>query len=180
MASDCNTEEVKRRLHKWGLGDLLVKCMGGRRFLIDVNDEELLSLLEKHQWSLLKEIFLDFCCWSEAFKIHVRSNWVEVVGLPLHCWNYMTFKRIAESWGSLVALGENLNQVQGCEKMMLLISKNRMKKIEEVIEMVVGNESYQVLVFGIYIIKVPPSSLLGKKDDRKFCEELVAISSKNF
>ncbi|KAL4324606.1 hypothetical protein GQ457_11G028440 [Hibiscus cannabinus] len=31
MALDCNTEEVKRRLHNWGLGDFVVKKMGGRR-----------------------------------------------------------------------------------------------------------------------------------------------------
>ncbi|KAK8653178.1 hypothetical protein V6N13_127188 [Hibiscus sabdariffa] len=104
MALDCNTEEVKRRLHNWGLGDFVVKKMGGRRFLIESIDDELLNLMEKQQWSLLKEIFLEVCYWSETFKILDRTTWVEVVGIPLHCWNYLTFKRIAECWGSLVAL----------------------------------------------------------------------------
>ncbi|KAK8639137.1 hypothetical protein V6N13_137530 [Hibiscus sabdariffa] len=81
MASNCNIEDVKRRLHNWGLGDLMVKCTGGRRFLIDVNEDKLLSLLEKQQWSLLTETFYEICCWSEAFKIPSRTTWVEVTAL---------------------------------------------------------------------------------------------------
>ncbi|KAK8674637.1 hypothetical protein V6N13_032746 [Hibiscus sabdariffa] len=136
MALDCNTEEVKRRLHNWGL----------------------------------------------AFKIPDRTTWVEVVGIPLHCWNYLTFKRIAECWSSLVALGENLNQIQGYEKMALLISTSQMKKIEEVMEIEVGNEVYSVRVFEIYVVKVSSSvqcSCPGKKPDRKSSSKTSANSSES-
>ncbi|KAK8644199.1 hypothetical protein V6N13_123512 [Hibiscus sabdariffa] len=182
MALDCNTEEVKRRLHNWGLGDFVVKKMGGRRFLIESIDDELLNLMEKQQWSLLKEIFLEVCYWSETFKILDRTTWVEVVGIPLHCWNYLTFKRISEYWGSLVALGENLNQIQGCEKMTLLISTSQMKKIEEVMEIEVGNEVYSVRVFEIYVVKVSSSiqcSCPGKKPDRKSSSKMSVNSSES-
>ncbi|KAK8585423.1 hypothetical protein V6N13_050402 [Hibiscus sabdariffa] len=174
MATDCNTEEVKRRLHNWGLGDFVIKSMGEHRFLIDINDDELLRLMEEQQWSMLKEVFLEVCYWSEEFKVPVRTTWVEVVGMPLHCWNYMTFKRIAECWGSLVALGENINQSQGCEKMSLLIQTNQLKKIEDIIGIEVGNEVYEVRIYEAYIIKVSTSSLkscLGEKDDRKIVSE---------
>ncbi|KAK8684828.1 hypothetical protein V6N13_040844 [Hibiscus sabdariffa] len=182
MATDCNTEEVKRRLHNWGLGDLVIKSMGGRRFLIDLNDDELLRLMEEQQWSLLKEVFLEVCYWSEDFKVPVRTTWVEVVGMPLHCWNYMTFKRIAECWGSLVALGENINQSQGCEKMSLLIQTNQLKKIEDIIGIEVGNEVYEARIYELYIIKVSTSSLkscLGEKDDRKIVSETGESSSES-
>ncbi|KAK8617679.1 hypothetical protein V6N13_080586 [Hibiscus sabdariffa] len=138
--------------------------------------------MEKQQWSLLKEIFLEVCYWSETFKILDRTTWVEVVGIPLHCWNYLTFKRIAERWGSLVALGENLNQIQGCEKMTLLISTSQMKKIEEVMEIEVGNEVYSVRVFEIYVVKVLSSvqcSCPGKKPDRKSSSKTSVNSSES-
>ncbi|KAK8674989.1 hypothetical protein V6N13_033063 [Hibiscus sabdariffa] len=182
MALDCDTEEVKRRLHNWGLGDFVVKKMGSRRFLIESIDDELLNLMEMQQWSLLKEIFLEVCYWSEAFKIPDHTTWVEVVGIPLHCWNYLTFKRIAECWGSLVALGENLNQIQGCEKMALLISTSQMMKIEEVMEIEVGTEVYSVRVFEIYVVKVSSrvqSSCPGKKPDRKISLKMSVNSSES-
>ncbi|KAK8703997.1 hypothetical protein V6N13_047633 [Hibiscus sabdariffa] len=138
--------------------------------------------MEKQQWSLLKETFLEVCYWSEAFKIPDRTTWVEVVGIPLHCWNFQTFKRIAECWGSLVALGENLNQIQGCEKMVLLISTSQLKKIEEVMEIEVGNEVYLVCVFEVYVVKVSSSvhySCLGKKLDRKSSSETTVSSSES-
>ncbi|KAK8697202.1 hypothetical protein V6N13_113354 [Hibiscus sabdariffa] len=68
------------------------------------------------------------------------------MGVPLLCWNHITFKRIAEVWGSIVALGENANQTLGCEKLSLLISTNQMHKINEVIELEVGKELFEVSV----------------------------------
>ncbi|KAL4325900.1 hypothetical protein GQ457_11G030350 [Hibiscus cannabinus] len=131
MSTDCSTEEVMRRLHAWGLGHLDIKRLGSRHFLIYIEDEELLSLLEKYEWSLLKE---------------ERTVWVEVTGTPFHCWNHTTFKRIAETWGTLVALGGNLNQVSGCEKMSILITTNQQSRVEELIEVEVGCEIFVISV----------------------------------
>lgn len=36
-----------------------------------------------------------------------RMAWIEVLGVPLHCWNYETYKRISSLWGNLVSVGEN-------------------------------------------------------------------------
>ncbi|KAK8557266.1 hypothetical protein V6N13_013541 [Hibiscus sabdariffa] len=103
MATDCSTENVMDRLHNWGLGDLEIRSLGSRRFLIVIKDDDLLKTLEGQQWSLLKEVEY----WVESFKIPERSTWIEVAGIPLHCWNSITFKRIAAAWGTLEALGEN-------------------------------------------------------------------------
>ncbi|KAK8610610.1 hypothetical protein V6N13_081766 [Hibiscus sabdariffa] len=47
MAKDYSTKEVEERLHQWGLGDTLVKRLGGRDYLLKLVDEELLQVLEK-------------------------------------------------------------------------------------------------------------------------------------
>ncbi|KAK8695500.1 hypothetical protein V6N13_000658 [Hibiscus sabdariffa] len=146
MATDCSTEEVMRRLHAWGLGHLGIKRLGSRHFLISIEDEELLSLLEKHKWSLLKEVFLEVRWWSDSFRIQEKTMWVEVTSIPLHSWNHTTFKRIAETWGTLVALGDNLNQVSGCEKMPILSTTNQQSRVEELIEVEVGCEIFVISV----------------------------------
>ncbi|KAK8618867.1 hypothetical protein V6N13_132845 [Hibiscus sabdariffa] len=48
----------------------------------------------------------------------IVAKWlgVEIRGIPLHCWNYETLKRIVVVWGDLVALGENVNQRDDCAK----------------------------------------------------------------
>ncbi|KAK8598800.1 hypothetical protein V6N13_076746 [Hibiscus sabdariffa] len=115
MAMICSTRLVEERLHKWGLGELVVKKMGSRRFLIEFKDRELFKLLEGHHWALLKEVFSDIEPWSKSFHLPETITWVQkVTGILLHCWNYTTFKRLVESWGSLVALGENANQFFDC------------------------------------------------------------------
>ncbi|KAK8658444.1 hypothetical protein V6N13_036650 [Hibiscus sabdariffa] len=100
MATVCSSVSVMERLHSWGLGEIEVKSLGGRRFLVVINDDELLNHLEEQDWSLLEEVFMDIEKWSVSFRLPERSTWVEVMGVPLHCWNHITFKRIAEVWGS--------------------------------------------------------------------------------
>ncbi|KAL4282265.1 hypothetical protein GQ457_03G001630 [Hibiscus cannabinus] len=86
-----------------------------------IQDEDLLKTLEENLWSLLKEVFVDVEFWSDSFKIPERTTWIEVAGIPLHCWNSITFNGIAAAWGSLEALGENANQALGCEKALICI-----------------------------------------------------------
>ncbi|KAK8713705.1 hypothetical protein V6N13_148916 [Hibiscus sabdariffa] len=154
MATDCNSENVMDRLHKWGLGELEVKSLGSRRFLIVIKDEDLLKTLEENHWSLLKEVFVDVEYWSDSFKIPERTTCIEVAGIPLHCWNSITFKRIAAAWGSLEALGENVNQALGCEKVSLLISTTQKEKIEQLLEVVVDSEVFVVRVYEVRFLGI--------------------------
>ncbi|KAK8643910.1 hypothetical protein V6N13_013187 [Hibiscus sabdariffa] len=45
-----------------------------------------------------------------------RATWLEVSGIPLHCWNDASLRRVTELWGSFEALGENANHSLNCEK----------------------------------------------------------------
>ncbi|KAK8648749.1 hypothetical protein V6N13_129492 [Hibiscus sabdariffa] len=143
MATVCSSVSVMERLHSWGLGEIEVKSLGGRR-------------------------------------LPERSTWVEVMGVPLHYWNHITFKRIAEVWGSIVALGENANQTLGCEKLSLLISTNQMHKINEVIELEVGKELFEVSVSETVLLDATSSKQkVGEvnKADLKVRSSVVVSSS---
>ncbi|KAK8703572.1 hypothetical protein V6N13_047226 [Hibiscus sabdariffa] len=76
MATDCSVESVKDMLHTWGLGDTKVKSLGGKNFLLQIEDEELLKLLEEQKWSLLEEVFTQVDYWTESFRVQERTIWV--------------------------------------------------------------------------------------------------------
>ncbi|PPR85881.1 hypothetical protein GOBAR_AA34814 [Gossypium barbadense] len=39
-------------------------------------------------------------------RFNERVTWIEVLEVPLHCWNYETFNRVAGLWGKLVSVDE--------------------------------------------------------------------------
>ncbi|KAL4361524.1 hypothetical protein GQ457_04G009880 [Hibiscus cannabinus] len=114
-------------------------------FLLTIEDEDLFIMLEDLEWSYLKEIFDEVKCWSESLK-PTRATWLEVSGIPLHCWNGTTLKRVAELWGTFEAFGENLQHNLDCEKVTILISTNQFKHIDEVVELEVGSLKYEIKV----------------------------------
>ncbi|KAK8681629.1 hypothetical protein V6N13_054031 [Hibiscus sabdariffa] len=108
-----NRGMIQDRLSNWGFGEISVKKMGGRYFLLSFDDEELYKLLEDLNLSYLKEVFLEVLLWSESFRIPERFTWLELYGIPLHCWNQVTFKRIAGLWGNLVQISSST--WKGCQ-----------------------------------------------------------------
>ncbi|KAK8617628.1 hypothetical protein V6N13_080538 [Hibiscus sabdariffa] len=123
--------------------------LGGKSVLLSIEDEDLFLMLEDLNFSYLKEIFTEVIFWSESFVQRDRSTWLEVSGLPLHCWNHTTLKRIAEIWGTFEALGENAHHTLDCEKVSVLITTKHAEKINEVIEVGVRSKVFRVRVLEI-------------------------------
>ncbi|KAK8610497.1 hypothetical protein V6N13_081653 [Hibiscus sabdariffa] len=164
MAKDYSTKEVEERLYQWGLGDTLVKRLGGRDYLLKLVDEELLQVLEKQELSLLEEIFIKVEYWSETYRAQERSTWIEVGGIPLHCWNSNTFSRVTGLWGHLISLGEDINQFVDGERMNLLISTKQLNMIEESIVLEVGKENFSIFASKIHSVRLIHK---GAGDDSK-------------
>ncbi|KAL4375969.1 hypothetical protein GQ457_02G030320 [Hibiscus cannabinus] len=146
MATVCKTSSIISRLQSWGLGEIQVKSMGGKRFLLSFTDDELFTMLEDLEWSYLKEIFVEVFPWTENLIQMEGATWLELSGMPLHCWNQCTFKRVAELWGSFEALGENAFRSKNCEKVTILITTNQVERIDEIVEIEVGNLIFKVRV----------------------------------
>ncbi|KAK8685784.1 hypothetical protein V6N13_124818 [Hibiscus sabdariffa] len=64
----CSSEIVKDRLHNLGMRELLVKSLGGKKFLIEFPDEELFNLLKEKNWAILEEVFLEVEIWQRCFR----------------------------------------------------------------------------------------------------------------
>ncbi|KAK8619435.1 hypothetical protein V6N13_133395 [Hibiscus sabdariffa] len=79
-------------------------------------------------------------------QLYERATWLEIRGLPLHCWNGVTLKKIAGLWGSFEALGENDKHTMDCEKARVLIITNQVRRIEDIIDVEVGDNMFQVSV----------------------------------
>ncbi|KAK8673599.1 hypothetical protein V6N13_111925 [Hibiscus sabdariffa] len=103
-------------------------------------------MLEDLDWSYLKEVFCNINHWSEKANYTERATWLEIRGLPIHGWNHASIKRIAKLWGSFESLGENYNHSLDCEKVTMLISTGLASRVEEVIELVIGEDSFLVHV----------------------------------
>ncbi|KAL4290530.1 hypothetical protein GQ457_14G023320 [Hibiscus cannabinus] len=146
MDSVCSVSNIHNRLLKWGFGDINVQRLGAKSYLLTFMDEDLAEMLEDVNWSYLREIFSDVQPWSEQVSYNERATWLEIRGLPLHCWNGISLKRIAECWGAVEALGVNANHTHDCEKVTVLISTKYVPRIEEVIEVEVGEKMFPVYV----------------------------------
>ncbi|KAK8686510.1 hypothetical protein V6N13_125534 [Hibiscus sabdariffa] len=172
MATVCSVSSITSRLQEWGLNDIKVQRMGGKIFLLSFEDDELYIMLEDLDWSYLKEIFCKVERWTESVKRPDRATWIEISGLPLHFWNDVTLKRMAEIWRRLEALGENVNHVLDCEKVSILITTNHANIIEELIEVEIGNLVHEVHVWeiGFKDENFDPLCVKGKAKVQEKCD----------
>ncbi|KAA3468077.1 delta-cadinene synthase isozyme XC1 [Gossypium australe] len=114
--------------------------------------------------------------WSEKLKLNERVAWIEVSGVPLHCWNYETFKRVAGLWGNLVSIGEILTKVHNFKKIELLISITQSKMVDELVSMKVGDELFPVRVREQGLTEMNDNSLNIKARRKKNEEDNISGS----
>ncbi|KAE8704165.1 hypothetical protein F3Y22_tig00110458pilonHSYRG00103 [Hibiscus syriacus] len=142
MAGVCSVGSIIDRLHNWGLGEIKVQRLHGNSFLLTIEDEDLFIMLEDLQWTYLKEIFVDIMLWTESICQIERVVWIEIDGLPLHCWNEVTLKRLVGLWGRFEAFGENVYHHIDCGKVNMLISTSAEARIDEAVDVVVENKKF--------------------------------------
>ncbi|KAL4296938.1 hypothetical protein GQ457_09G030950 [Hibiscus cannabinus] len=94
-ATVCSVSSIHSKMLNWAMGEFKIQRLGARSFLLTIQDEDLYLMLEDLDWSYLKEIFIDIKPWSEKESYSERATWLEVKGMPLHCWNDVSLKRIA-------------------------------------------------------------------------------------
>ncbi|KAL4309673.1 hypothetical protein GQ457_01G050700 [Hibiscus cannabinus] len=178
-ASVCSVSCINDRLRTWGLGEIKIQRLGGKNFLITIEDEELFLMLEDLQWSYLKEIFVGIELWKESYKHEERATWLKISGLPLHCWNHVTLKRIAELWGSFEFLGENALKSLDCEKITVLVVTNHVSKINDVVEVAIGDLIFDVRVseIGFMDESMVPPNMVEKDGNRVFSKKKFGGSS---
>ncbi|KAG8487943.1 hypothetical protein CXB51_018262 [Gossypium anomalum] len=112
--------------------------------------------------------------WSEKLKLKERVSWIEVSGVPLHCWNYETCKRVAGLWGKLVPVGKNLTKVHNFKKIELLIFISQTNMIDEVVSLEVGDIIFSIKVRERGLSELKKDNFISKYSWKK--KEEVSIS----
>ncbi|KAE8696464.1 hypothetical protein F3Y22_tig00110670pilonHSYRG00065 [Hibiscus syriacus] len=143
MAIVCSSSQVEDRLRAGGLGEIRVKFLGGRDFLVEIDDDELHRILKESNWSYLKEVFIDVQYWTESYR-----------------------SPIAERWGEFVAMGENALQEMGCDEVTILIATDRKGTIDDVIELEAGREVFKIRI--VEQIIGSSETRIYKRDKKEF------------
>ncbi|KAB2095970.1 hypothetical protein ES319_A01G077600v1 [Gossypium barbadense] len=99
--------------------------------------DEVRKLLQKSDWKRLIVFFIKIEPWTRASYSRKKA-----------AWNLVTFQRVVEMWGSFVSLSSNKhNDINSdCIVMRLLILTDRLKRIEETLELDCGEKSFLIRV----------------------------------
>ncbi|KAK5795322.1 hypothetical protein PVK06_036583 [Gossypium arboreum] len=153
---------LQERIVKARLGEIRIRKIQGRFFLVDIPDEELFGILKQNDWGYLQEFFVSIEPWSKVTMVEERVAWIEVVEVPLHCWNYESFKRIAGVWGGLISLGKNLDKAS-FSSMPMLVNIMKPEEVDCLIFLEVESPRFPVRVVesGLSKVKDVSRSLMG-------------------
>ncbi|XVF28563.1 hypothetical protein REPUB_Repub15cG0040600 [Reevesia pubescens] len=143
---DYETNTLLENFRINGVSEVSLKKISGRQFLIMFEDKEFMSAMEEQQWCWLKEWFVEITLWSENFSLKFRVTWISCFGVPIHCWNYDTFKNIANIWGELISLDAKALDATDYSKGSLRIMTNQQEKIEDTIIVSYGKMDYTVRI----------------------------------
>ncbi|MBA0770041.1 hypothetical protein Gotri_018720, partial [Gossypium trilobum] len=86
--------------------------------------------------------FVEIKPWSSLTLKKHRITRLAVYGLPLHVWNYNTFRRIA----AILALGEETLKLDGFSHGTMSIMTDHLSRIEATITVQCGVENFQVRI----------------------------------
>ncbi|XVF23290.1 hypothetical protein REPUB_Repub13aG0024100 [Reevesia pubescens] len=129
-----------------GVSGVYARKISGRQFLIKFDDKDLLEAMEEQDWTWLREWFDDIFRWLEDFSSRYRVTWLSCFGVPLHGWNYETFRNIASLWGVLISLDAKTLELKDFSKSSLMIMTDQLEKIDESIQLHCGSKSFSVRV----------------------------------
>lgn len=179
IATMSDARGINDRLAKFGLGEITTRRLQGRYFLVKIPDEELMDLLKQTNWSYLCEIFVKVDPWSEKLVLSERVSWIEVLRVSVHCWNYESFKRIAEVWGSLIFVEGNITKIESYEKVELFVSIDLPKMLNELIRFEVGKETFWIRVKEKRISEMSERGISSMVDGGSGREEGMVSKSKS-
>ncbi|KAB2004356.1 hypothetical protein ES319_D11G192900v1, partial [Gossypium barbadense] len=119
-----------------------VKKHPGRQFLFVFYYDEAMQKMEAQGRTWLNGWFVEIKPWSSLTLKQHRITRLAVYGLPLHVWNYNTFRRIA----AILGLGEETLKLDGFSHGTMSIMTDHLSRIEATITVQCGVENFQVRI----------------------------------
>ncbi|PPR90015.1 hypothetical protein GOBAR_AA30663 [Gossypium barbadense] len=144
-ATCCDIKNLQERIVKVGLGEIRIRRIQGRFFLVDIPDDELFGILKQNDWGYLREFFVLIEPSSEVTIVEERVAWIEVAGVPLCCSN------------------RNPDKASYFASMPMLVSIMKPEKVDGLIFLEVGSSRFPIRVVekGLSEVEDVSRSLMG-------------------
>ncbi|KAK8690494.1 hypothetical protein V6N13_074027 [Hibiscus sabdariffa] len=111
--------------------------------------DERQTMLERSDMS---KWFVNVEAWRPELTITNRSAWLSVVGLPMHLWSEESFNCISQLWGRLIRVEEATLEPQSFEQARILIETHILARVEETVELILGDWSGQIRVQDVEVV----------------------------
>lgn len=146
------------------------RSLGGRSILITFQSQEVRDSLIGGQW--MKLWFDKVKPWRGEPTTLERFVWLNCTGVPLNVWNALTFKLIAEVWGSFIKVDEQTLKDLSFGEGRVLIATEENSTIDKWI---------QVEVMGVYYdVKVSEISSFTNSNDMEAWVPLTMVKKWGF
>ncbi|KAK8659670.1 hypothetical protein V6N13_029867 [Hibiscus sabdariffa] len=131
------------------VGCSVMRIAGVVVLLMFTTEDERQAMLER---SDLTKWFAKVESWKPEITITNRSAWLSVVGLPMHLCTEESFNRIAQLWGRLIRVVDATLEPQSFEQAHLLIEIDILARVEETVELILGDWSGQIRVQEVEVV----------------------------
>ncbi|KAH7861656.1 hypothetical protein Vadar_029023 [Vaccinium darrowii] len=141
-------DSIKEAIHCRGVPEMEIKDMGGLWVVLTLPTRELmLSLFDGGGLSWFNNWLDDIKQWSPDLTNTRRRNvWISCYGVPLHGWSAVTFKRIGQLWGEVVAMEPATVKGLSFAAAKIMIATEKWENINEIIHLEVQQKTYEVRV----------------------------------
>ncbi|KAE8718366.1 hypothetical protein F3Y22_tig00110015pilonHSYRG00250 [Hibiscus syriacus] len=132
-----------------GLAGFTLMRAAGNVVLMVFEDSDLLRSVKEDKLETLAEWFSRVETWSESLVVESRRVWLVCEGIPFHTWNWDTFKSIATKWGKLIAIDNSCEFPSSFDRAKIQILTNAQGRIDELLELKVGDNLFKILVYEV-------------------------------
>ncbi|XVE95099.1 hypothetical protein REPUB_Repub02eG0067400 [Reevesia pubescens] len=132
-----------------GVAGVSVKKISGKHFLIEFDEDVARLKLLNGDWPWLSEWFSECFPWSDELVMKTRTTWLYCEGVPLHAWNYNTFRNIGDFWGELVSIDEKTLAFEDFAHGAICITTDNLHKIDDVIDLECGGNCFPIRVYEV-------------------------------
>ncbi|XP_058777078.1 uncharacterized protein LOC131651429 [Vicia villosa] len=138
--------EMKKIFLEEGIFTIRVTMLGPNLCVLEdlVFGEVEIFIEERRKW--WEQWFKDIRPWKTTDTDKDRFSWIRVAGIPCHAWRLKLFRTLAERYGGFVKCDDKSISRVSMDEARILIQTSHQSLINEVVKMVVGGDSFSLLI----------------------------------
>ncbi|KAE8732205.1 hypothetical protein F3Y22_tig00002237pilonHSYRG00815 [Hibiscus syriacus] len=150
-------DNLANQIQDKGLAGFTLMRAAGNVVLMAFEDSDSLRSVKEDKLETLAEWFSKVETWSERLVVECRRVWLVCEGIPFYAWYWDTFKNIATKWGKLIAIDNSCEFPSSFDRAKIQILTNVQGRIDELLELMVGDNVFIILVHEVDLSFKPNS-----------------------